>query len=273
MLVLAAASGCSTPVKLKNLSFEGGTWTGTAALLNYTLETQNASILQSGCTLALKSVSSQPLAYEVHLDAHAHFAIFEAPAAQYEAKELRCSDGTKWVLTSFLKGRFSITAGKINFLGQTRFIFSPQNKDLTVTEGAQKETTAALLDDLRILPQGWSGALFNPFTYKPITTDMLVAESSYNLDVHARSTRKKGDMGSFNPSQLVGALRACDLDEQHRFPYRIGTIRTTATYKDGDLQSLVENGRDSFSEGFTACIESALRNLRPQAALEITLKL
>jgi hypothetical protein len=272
-LAFAAASGCSSPVKLTNLSFESDQWTGTAALLNYTLETKNASILQLGCTLALKSVSRQPLAYEVHLDALAHFVIFEAPAAQYEVKELRCSDGTKWVLTDFLKGRFSVAAGKINFLGLTRFIFSPQNKDLTVTEGAQKETTAALSEDLKILPRGWSGAFFNPFTEKPITTDMLVAESAYNLDVHARSTRKKGDMGSFNPSQLVGTLRACDLEEQHRFPYRIGTIRTTAVYKDGDLQSLIENGRDSFSDGFTACIESALRNLKPQSALEITLKL
>jgi hypothetical protein len=270
--------GCVTaPIQLRNRSFnsDAANWTGTAALLNYTFDTANPA-QRSGCVLTLKSVSDRPgsaSTYELALDTQAAFVFFEVPPGLYEAKILKCADGTKWELTDFLKGRFTIASGRINFLGLSQFRFSDDTRGLSVVQGGQKATTLALAQDLKVLPKGWGTWIFDPFTAKPIVADMLVLKQDYSLNVHTRNTHKRGEAASLDTKSLVEAVRACDLREQSRFPYRLGTILTVADYKDGELKNLEENGRNSFSDEFTECLENSLRGFKTEAGVSVEVKL
>ncbi|MDR3607089.1 MAG: hypothetical protein P4M08_06900 [Oligoflexia bacterium] len=263
--------GCSTPpIQLTQPGLNEGPWTGTAALLNYTIVTD--------CTLFLKNAAATAggrRLYALELNPRRHFAFFEAPVAQYQADSLKCADGTKWEVTDFLKGGFSLTAGQINYLGLIEFRTEIGDRGLSVVQAGQKETTLALMEDLKTLPARWHSKIFNPFTNKPITAKMLEVKNSYQLSVQTKITRKKGEKPSIQTASLVSALQACDNDEQRRFPYRIGTLRMTATYQDGKYMGLRDESSNSFSDEFIQCLEKSLKDYKaaPNSRIEVTLTL
>jgi hypothetical protein len=263
------ASACATsPTSLTPHEVGSGSWQGTAALLNYKLDTPEsgsggAAILKSGCTLILRNTHDKR-EYSIQLSPHRDSVFFDVPAGQYEGKRLTCPPYSKWDLTLFLKGEFPILDGKINYLGQETFRFTPDNQDMVFIQGDQKVVLEGLVANFRALPSSWHNAIVNPFTGKPLTETMASHQGPTRMDIHTERFIKKGEHPSASTAlPLQTALEACDQTEQKRFPYRLGTLKYTATYQGGKLVDLSKTELNSFSDEFAVCLDRSLRAFKP----------
>jgi len=266
--------GCSSgPLEMRDHDMASQQWFGTAMLLNYEFKTGNQNILNDGCTLSFQNVE-QNKEYFVKLKGKEQMALFDVPAGTYVAKLLTCQIFQKWEMDAFLKGKFTIEADKINYLGNVTFSFAPDGSALKMANGDQKVATQSLMSDLWSFPKEWKTAIFNPFTHLPISPEMLVKKDVYRVDIHTSWTLKQGEPIP-STADLEETLKDCDQTEQKRFPYRIGTMTYTATYDKQVFKELTHQDHHSFSDGFTSCVEQALRTYKPvsPAFLKVTVSL
>jgi hypothetical protein len=265
LLVLACIttlSSCSTSsVVLRPHSTDDTAWSSTAVLLVYDLNSDDDSVRNEGCTLVLFNHDDQ-IDYEMKLPGRNHSVLFDLPAGRYSGKNLKCPGFRQWDLTEFLKGSFSIQTSKINYLGKVVFAFAPSNAEMTVKIGDQTATTDSLTDVMGRLPQSWKTALYNPYTSKSITADMLNKKAQHRMEIKTTFFLKTNQT-RIATNDLETALTLCDSDEQHRFPYRLGWLSYSATYENGLLMDVQKDEHDSFSDSFTSCIVTALKIFKP----------
>jgi hypothetical protein len=260
---LTILSGCaSSSVILRPHSTDDTAWSSTAVLLSYDLNTDDDSVLSEGCTLVLFNKDEQK-DYEMKLPGRNHSVLFDIPTGNYSGKTLKCPGFREWDLSEFLKGSFSIQVSRINYLGKVVFAFAPANSGMTVRLGDQTAATDSLNETMGRLPQSWKMALFNPFTVKPITADMLTSGKSQHRMQIKTTFFLKTNQTKISTTDLEEALTRCDADEQHHFPYRLGWFAYTATYENQLLTDLQKEDHDSFSDTFTSCIATALKIFKP----------
>jgi hypothetical protein len=260
---LLVVSGCSSSsVVLRPHSTDDTSWSSTAILLSYDLNTDDDSVLSEGCTLVLVNKDEQK-DYEMKLPGRNHSVLFDIPAGNYVGKNLKCPGFHEWDLTEFLKGAFSIEVSKINYLGNVVFAFAPSNSGMTVRIGDQTAATESLSDTMSRLPASWKSAMFNPFTVKPITADMLTnVKAEHRMQIKTTFFLKTNQT-RVSTADLEAALTRCDAEEQRRFAYRLGWLNYTATYENQLLTDLQKVEHDSFSDTFTSCIATALKIFKP----------
>jgi hypothetical protein len=259
---LTIFSSCSSSsVVLRPHSTDDTAWSSTAVLLVYDLNSDDESVQKDGCTLVLFNHVDQT-DYEMKLPGRNHSVLFDLPAGKYSGKNLKCPGFRQWDLTEFLKGSFSIETGKINYLGKVVFAFAPSNTGMTVKIGDQTATTDSLNDVMGRLPQSWKTALYNPYTSKSITADMLNKKSEHRMQIKTTFFLKTNQT-RIATTDLEVALTRCDADEQHRFPYRLGWLSYSAIYENGLLTDIQKDDHQSFSDTFTNCIATALKIFKP----------
>lgn len=260
--------GCaSSPIALQERSADQAPWSGTAILLNYAYETSDAATLERGCTLTLHNTNSGR-DYTIRLPGRQGMALADIPVASYIGKSMSCPHYVKWELQSFLKGGFTPVLGRINYLGKVIFRFGSNNQSLQTVDSGQAAVTQSLATDIASWSSSWKAALENPFTRQPIAPEMLQAQQSYLLDVHSTRFLHEGEK-PVTTTSLEDALRACDLAEQERFPYRLGTLHYTAVYENRKLQSLKKTDHNSFSGTFRSCLDKSLSDFQPDSSSKL----
>lgn len=254
-------SACSTSsVVLRPHSTDDTAWSSTAVLLAYDLNSDDESVQGEGCTLVLLNRDEQR-EYEMKLPGRNHSVLFDIPSGTYSGKNLKCPGFRQWDLTEFLKGSFTIETSRINYLGKVLFGFAPGNSGMTVKIGDQNAATESLNDAVGRIPQSWKMALYNPFTAKAITTDMLSGKD-HRMQIKTTFFLKVNQT-RISTNDLESSLTRCDADEQHRFPYRLGRLSYSATYENQLLTNLTKDDHHSFSDTFTSCIVTALKTFKP----------
>lgn len=261
---------CSTAQSLKSVDTSAPKWTGTGLLFIYDLDTTDAETLEKGCYLILSDTRGQGSDVEMSLPASKHSVLVAAPSSHYTWKKLSCPHLQRWDLGSLAKYSFQTVRSRMNYIGAVSFHFPKSGDEMSIVKMDAPTQARMLSQAMMSFPRSWESALVDPYTAKAIPSEAL-ANQSPTMRIHITRTLKK-DGTSASTEPLEAALRTCDLEEVKRFPYRLGQLEMTATYRGGEFQDLRQGGRYAFSDEFLGCLTQAFHSYRSNSDSDLTVK-
>jgi hypothetical protein len=126
-----------------------------------------------------------------------------------------------------------------------------------------EELVNAVHSDFENFPGDWIHSLFNPFTSRPIDSQAIAKQKTYDLHIHTSYVLKSGETSGPSTKGLEASIDECEIREIHVYPYRLGTLTYTGTYEGQKLLELKKEDHHSFSDVFTSCIEQSFNNFVP----------